>query len=141
MFLVWHKVAGLAERRVDSLSCFHVDEEFEFNMANISYLVVSSSWLLMPGPFSPRKIIIKQQNSCPCFFRPVSSQRPRLGDAGSCWELRFLMRQHVSPELRKDFWEQIPEHLYDTQQTNVCRLSLFFVVLLSIFVFCGERET
>ncbi|CAJ1441574.1 unnamed protein product, partial [Effrenium voratum] len=29
-----------------------------------------------------------------------------------------LMRQHVSPELRRDFWDQIPEHLYDTGQTN-----------------------
>ena len=28
------------------------------------------------------------------------------------------MRQHVSPEMRRDFWEQIPEHLYDTGQTN-----------------------
>lgn len=28
------------------------------------------------------------------------------------------MRQHVSPELRRDFWDQIPEHLYDTGQTN-----------------------
>ena len=31
------------------------------------------------------------------------------------------MRQHVSPELRLGFWEEIPEHLYDTAKTNATR--------------------
>lgn len=38
----------------------------------------------------------------------------------------FLMRQHVSPEMRRDFWEQIPEHLYDTGQTNETDVITFF---------------
>ena len=35
------------------------------------------------------------------------------------------MKQHVSPELRKDFWEQIPDHMYDTSKTNVPRWEVF----------------
>lgn len=38
----------------------------------------------------------------------------------------FLMKQHVSPELRKDFWEQIPDHMYDTSKTNETDCITFF---------------
>ncbi|CAE7212093.1 unnamed protein product [Symbiodinium natans] len=38
----------------------------------------------------------------------------------------FLMRQHVSPELRKDFWPEIPDHLYDTAKTSEMDCITFF---------------
>ena len=38
------------------------------------------------------------------------------------------MRQHVSPELRLGFWEEIPEHLYDTAKTNATRRPVFFML-------------
>lgn len=38
----------------------------------------------------------------------------------------FLMNQHLSPELRKDFWDRIPAHMYDTAQTNEQDCVTFF---------------
>lgn len=38
----------------------------------------------------------------------------------------FLMKQHVSPELRRDFWEEIPDHMYDTSKTDETDCITFF---------------
>ncbi|CAE8638575.1 unnamed protein product, partial [Polarella glacialis] len=50
------------------------------------------------------------------------------GTAGASRDqlFEFLMRQHVSPELRLNFWDQIPEHLYDTSLSDEEDCIMFF---------------
>eukprot|EP00931_Biecheleriopsis_adriatica_P028014 TRINITY_DN16750_c2_g3_i1.p1 TRINITY_DN16750_c2_g3~~TRINITY_DN16750_c2_g3_i1.p1 ORF type:complete len:433 (-),score=96.33 TRINITY_DN16750_c2_g3_i1:56-1354(-) len=38
----------------------------------------------------------------------------------------FLMKQHVSPELRSNFWNEIPEHMYDSALSNEMDCITFF---------------